>query len=366
LEKIMNAQAAPLPAPIPAVVLGATGMVGQRFIQLLDGHPWFRVAALTGSARSAGLPYAQACRWLLNSPMPGWAAELPLLPDEAAEAEARLAFSALPAEAAREIEPALARRGMLVCSNASAYRDASDVPLLLPEVNPQHTQLISRQRAERGWDGAIVTNANCTITGLTVVLKALGDRFGLRRAFIVSLQAVSGAGYPGVPAMDILGNVLPYIGGEEEKMEWEPRKMLGRLHEGHIELASVEISAHANRVPVADGHTVCLSVELERPQSLDGTAAALRGYQAPAESRGLPSAPPAPILLRDEPDRPQPRLDLLTGGGMTTVVGRLRRDALFDYKMVILSHNTIRGAAGASIYNAELLVRQGWANGLWS
>ncbi len=356
----MNTTDQPQIKPIPVAVLGATGAVGQRFVQLLDGHPWFRVVALAGSERAIGQPYAQACRWLLSTPMPVWAAEMPVVPLDPEHIEARLAFSALPASAAREIEPAFARYGFAVCSNASAFRDEPDVPLVLPEVNPEHTGLIEQQRRHRGWEGFIVTNANCTITGLTVVLKALLDSFGLQRLLVVSLQAISGAGYPGLASLDILGNVIPFIPDEEEKMETEPRKILGSLREGAIEPAEIQISAHANRVPVVDGHLVCLSVLLGRRAGHEAVAEALRGFRAPSVSRHLPSAPPCPILLMDQPDRPQPRLDLMSGNGMTTVVGRLRPDALFDWKMVILSHNTIRGAAGASIYNAELLVQQGY------
>jgi aspartate-semialdehyde dehydrogenase len=271
-----------------------------------------------------------------------------------------VAFSALPSKAAQDAEPLYAQRGAVVCSNASAFRTAPDVPLVLPEVNPGHTAMIAQQRQKRGWEGAIVTNANCTITGLTMVLKALLDSFGCQQAFVVSMQAISGAGYPGVASMDILGNVVPYIGDEEEKMEWEPRKILGTLRDGAVELSSLAISAHANRVAVQDGHMVCLSIELDRPGSLAEVERALRDYKPPEIVRDLPSAPEAVIQVRDEPDRPQPRLDILAGKGMTTVVGRIRPDSLLDYKMVVLSHNTIRGAAGGSIYNAELLVAQGY------
>jgi aspartate-semialdehyde dehydrogenase len=348
------------PSPIPVAVLGAPGAVGQRFVQLLDGHPWFKVVALTGSERAVGQSYAHACHWILPSPMPAWAEEMQVLPNSPESTNARLAFSALPSQAAASVEPLFARSGVAVCTNASTFRTAEDVPLVLPEVNPEHTRLIHSQRRERGWEGCIVANANCTITGLTVTLKALLDRFGLRKAFVVSLQAVSGAGYPGLASMDILGNVVPYIDGEEEKMEWEPRKMLGSLQEDGVALADLTISAHANRVPVIDGHMLCLSVELAKKADLQEVSEALRCYTAPPVSRDLPSAPQAPIILKNEADRPQPRLDLMSGAGMTTVVGRLRPELLLDYKMVILSHNTIRGAAGGSIYNAELLVRQGY------
>lgn len=345
---------------IPVSVLAATGSVGQRFVQLLDGHPWFEVVALTGSERVVGQPYVEACHWILPEPMPAWARRMAVLPTTTAALQVPLAFSALPSSAAQEVEPLFAAAGTLVCSNASAYRTAPDVPLLLPEVNPDHTALLEAQRRKRGWSGGIVTNPNCTSTGMTVALKALQDTCGLRKVFAVSLQALSGAGYPGVASLDILDNVIPSIEGEEEKVEWEPRKMLGRYAAGEVALAGFAISAHTNRVAVSDGHIVCLSVELERPASLAEVAEALAGYAAPAESRDLPSAPRPVIALRAEPDRPQPRLDRATGRGMTTVVGRLRPDPLFHLKLVVLSHNTIRGAAGGSLYNAELLAQQGW------
>lgn len=349
-----------MPEKIPVAILAATGSVGQRFVQLLDGHPWFRVTALTGSSRAVGQTYGEACHWVLPEPMPGWAAPMRVLPTMPEEVRAPLLFSALPAEIARQVEPLFAQAGRIICSNASAYRRDPDVPLLMPEVNPDHLRLLSVQRRARGWSGGIVTNSNCTSSGMTVALKALQDSFGLRRVFVVSLQALSGAGYPGVASLDILDNIIPYIAGEEEKIEWESRKMLGGLENDQIGLADFIISAQANRVAVSDGHTVCLSIELETPAGVDRAARALRDYAAPSASRDLPSAPHPVILLRDEPDRPQPRLDRRTGDGMTTVVGRLRPDPLFDLKMVVLSHNTIRGAAGGSIYNAELLVAQDW------
>ncbi len=346
--------------PIPVTILGATGSVGQRFVHLLDRHPWFRVAALTGSERRVGQTYGAACRWILDVPMPAWAREMPVLPSDPAVLDTPLVFSALPVDKARRLEPEFARRGALVCSNASAYRREPDVPILMPEVNPGHLRLLEVQRARRGWSGGILTNSNCTSAGLTVALKALQDAFGLRRVFVVSMQALSGAGYPGVPSLDILDNVIPYIGGEEEKVEWEPRKMLGTLEGERIRLAEFGISAHANRVAVRDGHTLSLSVELGEPASLEAVAAALREYRPPEIARSLPSAPKPVIALLDAPDRPQPRRDRWTGGGMTTVIGRLRPDPLFHFKMTVLSHNTVRGAAGGSIYNAELLVSQGY------
>ncbi|MFZ5911552.1 MAG: aspartate-semialdehyde dehydrogenase [Chloroflexota bacterium] len=343
---------------IPVAVLGATGSVGQRFVSLLDGHPWFEVVALAGSDRSVGRPYAQACRWALPDPMPAWAREMIVLPPTPGAVQARIAFSALHSEQAQGIEPEFARAGAAVCSNASAWRAAPDVPLLMPEVNAPHIALVREQRRQRGWNGCLVTNPNCTSAGMTVALKALDEAFGVRQAFVVSLQALSGAGYPGVPSLDVADNVVPYIGGEEEKIEWEPRKMLGRLGNAGVELADVRLSAHTNRVAVTDGHTVCVSVGLRASASPEAASAALAAYQAPASARDLPSAPHPVLLVRDEPDRPQPRLDRLTGRGMTTVVGRIRPDPLLTLKFVVLSHNTIRGAAGGSIYNAELLVKE--------
>jgi len=352
-------QVNPLSKKIRVAVLAATGSVGQRFVQLLDGHPWFEVAALTGSDRSIGRTYGEACHWVLPEPMPAWARQMVVEPTLAEAVTAKIAFSALPPDLAGELEPCFARAGVAVCSNASAFRREPDVPILLPEVNADHVRVVERQRRERGWPGCIVTNPNCTSTGLTVVLKALQNAFGLRRAIVVSMQALSGAGYPGVASLDILDNVIPIINGEESKVEWEPRKMLGEILAEEIQLADILISAHTNRVAVSDGHLVCVSVELATPAGIVEAARALSDYQAPQVSRQLPSAPQPVILLRDEPDRPQPRLDRQAGRGMTTVVGRLRVDPIFHLKFVVLSHNTIRGAAGGSIYNAELLVRMG-------
>jgi aspartate-semialdehyde dehydrogenase len=344
---------------IPVTVLGATGSVGQRFIQLLDGHPWFEVVSLTGSQRKVGQKYSAACHWVLEEPMPKWAAEMTVQESIPGSINAAVAFSALPSRVARDLEPQFAQAGVFVCSNASAYRQEADVPILLPEVNPDHSALVSTQRNSRGWGGGIVTNPNCTSAGMTVALKALHDAFGLQRVFAISLQALSGAGYPGVASLDIVGNVIPNILGEEEKVEFEPRKMLGTLKNGSISLAEFFISAHTNRVAVLDGHVVCLSVELKNPATPQEAVQALTAYHAPQVSQDLPSSPKPVIQVQDEPDRPQPRLDRMIGKGMTTVVGRVRSDPLLHVKMVVLSHNTIRGAAGGSIYNAELLVKQG-------
>jgi aspartate-semialdehyde dehydrogenase len=344
---------------IPVAVLAATGSVGQRFIQLLDNHPWFEVAALTASDRSVGQSYGQACHWLLPEPMPAWASKIVVTPTAPESANAPIVFSALPASVAQETEPAFARAGMKVFSNASSYRVPSDIAILLPEVNPDQARIVEAQRRLRGWSGYIVTNANCTSTGMTVALKALQDSFGLQLVFAVSLQALSGAGYPGVPSMDIIDNVIPYIGGEEEKVEQEPRKMLGKIEDDEIVPASFAITAHTNRVAVSDGHMVCLSVETIKRTDARHAAQALCEYQAPEISRDLPSAPQPVIVLRTENDRPQPRLDRGTGRGMSTVVGRVRPDPIYDVKLVVLSHNTVRGAAGGSIYNAELMLKMG-------
>ncbi len=343
---------------IPVSILGSTGMVGQRFVLLLDQHPWFRVVALTGSDRSIGKTYAESCRWVMTDPMPEYARTMVVQPTEP-DGESRLAFSALPADLAREAEPKYAQAGKGICSNASAFRQEGDVPLLIPDVNPEHTRIIDAQRKNRGWKGFIVTNPNCTSTGLTMALRPLLDSFGIRRLIVVSMQAISGAGYPGVASLDILDNVIPVIGGgEEEKVESEPQKMLGTISDGKIVPASFQISAHTNRVAVSDGHTVCVSVELEKRASPEQVRQAMERYVFPDPVRGLPSLPARFIEVREEQDRPQPRKDRNTGNGMTAVVGRIRPDPIWDVKFVVLSHNTIRGAAGGALLNAELLVAQ--------
>jgi aspartate-semialdehyde dehydrogenase len=346
---------------IPVAVLGATGSVGQRFVSLLDNHPWFKVVALAASDRSTGQKYLQAARWVLETPMPEYARDMVLVPASTDCVEAQIVFSALHTEIANQVEPQFAKAGAAVCSNASSYRRGEDVPLLLPEINAEHIELVRHQRQNRGWSGCIITNPNCTSTGLTITLKALDDAFGVRKVLAVSLQALSGAGYPGVPSLDIMDNIIPNVanGGEEEKVEWEPRKMLGKLNNNRIDLADIKFSVHANRVAVIDGHTVCASVELSSPADPEAAEAILREYRASAKASDLPSSPRPVIEVRSEADRPQPRLDRLAGKGMTTVVGRVRRDPILDLKFVVLSHNTIRGAAGASIYNAELLVNEG-------
>jgi len=349
---------------IPVAVLAGTGMVGQRFIQLLENHPWFEVAAVSGSQRSEGKPYGEICRWVLPERMPESVKRLRVRRSTPEEINTPIVFSALPSGAAKEIEPAFARAGAAVCSNASAYRNEPDVPILLPEVNPNHLGLIRVQQAKRGWEGLIVTNSNCTSTGMTVVLKALQQAFGVEKVFATSLQALSGAGYPGVASLDIIGNVIPFIGGEEEKVESEPLKILASLEGEELKLPDAVISAHTNRVAVVDGHTVCLSIALGERVDISQIKNTLANYSPEEVGAGLPSTPKPVIEVRPEENRPQPRLDHAAGKGMTTVVGRIRPDKIFDVRLVVFSHNTIRGAAGGSIYNAELLIKSGFINGI--
>jgi aspartate-semialdehyde dehydrogenase len=343
---------------IKVAVLGATGAVGQRFVQLLENHPWFEVTALTGSDRSVGRLYGEACRWVLDRPLPEYARAMKVAPTEPG-LDAVIAFSALPSDQAQALEPAFAQAGHGVCSNASSYRMDPAVPLLIPEVNPDHTALIKVQQQQRGWSGFIATNPNCTSTGFTIAFRPLHDLFGITKAFVVSMQALSGAGYPGVASLDAVDNVVPYIGGEESKVESEPCKMLGKLNASHVIDAPIKISAHTNRVAVIDGHTVCVSLEFNQPIGPQEAVQAMLDYEWDEIVRSLPSSPARVIEVRSEPDRPQPRRDRDAGQGMTTVVGRVREDPLFHVKFVVLSHNTIRGAAGGSLLNAELLVAQG-------
>ncbi len=343
---------------IPVAILGANGSVGQRFVQLLANHPWFEVTCLTGSDRSIGKQYEQTCHWILPESMPEKVRHLEIRENNAAADECAIAFSAMPADQARDVEPELAAAGLAVVSNASAHRKDADVPILLPEVNPDHTSIIEYQRKNNGRKGFIVTNPNCTSTGLTVSLKPLLDAFGIEKVFVVSLQALSGAGYPGVASMDIIDNVVPGIKGEEEKVESEPLKMLGKLENDHIQNADFVISAHTNRVAVTDGHTVCVSIQCGKEIKPQDAIDAMLAYQCPEISRELPSSPRPVIRVHNEFDRPQPRLDRNEGKGMTTSVGRVRVDPILGLKYIVLSHNTIRGAAGGAIYNAELLVQQ--------
>lgn len=343
---------------IPVAVLGATGAVGQTFIRLLEGHPWFCVAEVAASERSAGKSYAEATNWI-EGEMPAGVAKLTVLACDPAKVTSPVVFSALDASAAGDLEPAFAKAGRVVLSNAKNYRMAPDVPLVIPEVNASHLGLIAAQRAARGWSGAIVTNANCAATTAAVAMAPLHEKFGLKAVFVATLQAISGAGYPGVPSLDILGNVIPHSVDEEHKIESEMQKMLGSFAATRIDHAPFVVTAHANRVPVVHGHTVCLSMAFNKRPTVEQALQALHEWRGAPEVRGLPSAPDVPLRYRDEPDRPQPRRDVMEGRGMTTVVGKLRQDSIFDIRMIAMSHNTIRGAAGGSILNAEVLVKSG-------
>lgn len=339
-------------------ILGATGAVGQTFVRLLEGHPWFNIAEVAASERSAGKAYREVTRWI-EGDMPADVASLTVKPCDPSAVESPIVFSALDSNVAGEVEAAFAAAGRLVLSNAKNYRMEKDVPLVIPEVNADHLALLDIQRANRGWKGGIVTNANCAATMAAVALAPLHQAFGAKRIFAATMQAVSGAGYPGVPSLDILGNVIPYIGEEEPKIEREMQKMLGTVANGAIVNAPFVVSAHANRVAVENGHTVCLSVEFEREPSLDDAARVIREWKGAPSVRGLPSAPDEPIHFFTNDDRPQPRRDVMRGRGMTVSVGRLRRDPLFHLKFIAMGHNTIRGAAGGSVLNAELLAATG-------
>ncbi|MEJ7837382.1 MAG: aspartate-semialdehyde dehydrogenase [Thermomicrobiales bacterium] len=344
---------------IPVAVLGATGNVGQRFIELLANHPWFRVAELVASDRSAGKRFRDATDWRLGSDFPNSAADLTVL-DYNAELQSPVVFSGLPGEVAGEIEQRLARTGHAVFSNTSTHRMEPDVPLLVPEVNPDHIQAIQVQRDVRGWKGYIVANANCSAIHLMLALKPLQDAFGIDAALVATMQAVSGAGYPGVPSLDMIDNVVPYIPSEEEKMQIEAKKMLGTwsAESGFVD-ADIIVSAHCNRVPVRDGHTECVSVRLGKPAAPADVINVFESFRGRPQHLDLPSAPKRPLIVRREINRPQPQLDRDDQSGMATVIGRVRECPLLGTKFVLLGHNTIRGAAGASILNAELFRVEG-------
>lgn len=347
----------------PVAVLGATGAVGQAFIRSLDGHPWFDLVEVAASERSVGKSYRDASRWL-EGILPPAVAALTVKACSPSEITAPIVFSALDSGVAGEVEAAFAKAGRLVLSNAKNYRMDADVPLVIPEVNGDHLALLAHQRAVRGWPGGIVTNANCAVTVIAAALAPLHAQFGVQQVFATTMQAVSGAGYPGVPSLDILGNVIPYIGDEEPKIETELVKLLGTFAGTSITPASIVTSAHANRVPVEHGHTVCLSVKFASKPTPAQALEVLRAWEGHAAVRGLPSAPQPALIIRDELDRPQPRRDVHAGRGMATTVGRVREDNLFDLRLVAMSHNVVRGAAGGSILNAELLVATGQLAGL--
>jgi aspartate-semialdehyde dehydrogenase len=340
-------------------VLGATGAVGQAFVRLLADHPWFDLTEVAASERSAGRRYAEAVRWLGPGPMPTRAAEMTVRPCDPAVVRSELVFSALDSSVAGEVESAFARAGRFVLSNAKNYRMEPDVPLVIAEVNPEHLGLLDAQRECRSWAGGIVTNGNCSTIVAVSALAPLHARFGIRQLFVATMQAVSGAGYPGVPSLDILGNVVPYIKDEEDKVETEVLKMLGRYENGVVRHAPIVVSAHTNRVPVEHGHTICLSVGFEDRVRPDDAIAALREWRGAEIARGLPTSPEWPLIVSDEADRPQPRRDVAAGRGMSVTVGRVRADPLLDVKLVAMGDNIVRGAAGASVLNAELLVRAG-------
>jgi len=343
---------------IRVAVLGATGAVGQAFIRLLVDHPWFELTELAASERSAGKPYGDAAHWL-GGELPPHVARMTVRVCEPDAVRAELVFSALDSGPAGPAEQAFAQAGRWVVSNAKNHRMDADVPLVIAEVNPDHLALLDGQRSTRGWSGGIVTNGNCSTIALVSAIAPLHRSFGIRRAVVATMQAISGAGYPGVPSLDALGNVVPYIKDEEEKIEEETRKFLGTLSNGAVTPASCVVGAHCNRVPVENGHTVCVSLELEQRATPEEARTALRDWRGAEASRGLPSSPERPVVLRDEPDRPQPRRDVDTGRGMSTVVGRVRDDPVLGLRLVAMAHNVIRGAAGAAVQNAELLLATG-------
>ncbi|MFN3596314.1 MAG: aspartate-semialdehyde dehydrogenase [Rubricoccaceae bacterium] len=341
--------------PLRAGILGATGAVGQTFVRLLAQHPSFTISALAASERSAGKPYREAVAWTADTPLPEAVADMVVQP-AAPPLACDVVFSGLDAAVAGDVEAAFARAGYPVVSNARNHRLDPAVPLLIPEVNPDHTALIDRQ----AWgEGYVVTNPNCSTVGLVMALKPLEDAFGVEAVHVVTLQALSGAGYPGVPALDAVANVVPFIAGEEEKMAAETRKILGRLEAGGVAEADVTVSAQCTRVPVIDGHTEAASVRLRTRASAEDVAEALRAWRSPLAGLGLPTAPEAPLVVMDDPRYPQPRRHAGLGGGMTVSVGRVQACPVLGVKFVVLSHNTVRGAAGGALLNAELLAAQG-------
>ena len=338
-------------------ILGATGAVGQQFIQLLADHPWFEIAALAASERSAGQPYREVANWIDGRPMPESVASITVQKAEP-PLDCDFVFSGLSSSVAGEVERAFADAGVPVISNAKNYRMRDDVPLLIPEVNPDHAELIHEQTWEGG--GFIVTNPNCSTVGLVCALHPLEEAFGIESVHVTTLQSLSGAGYPGVPSLDALGNVIPHIGGEEEKMATEPKKLLGHLADGAVRPADMEISAQCNRVPVKNGHVACVSARFQKDVTPDAVAEVLRSYRSPLRADELPSAPEQLIHVSDAPDDPQPQRHLHRGGGMTVSVGRIRDCEVFDVKFATLVHNTIRGAAGGAVLNAEMLAQRGY------
>jgi len=343
---------------IPVAILGATGTVGQKFVRLLADHPWFEIAAVAASASSAGRRYAEAARWREPVALPADLGDM-IVRECVSPLPARIVFSALDAEVAGPIEQEFAQAGAYVVTNTRTHRMEPDVPLMIPEANADHLSLIDRQHKERGWKGAILANPNCSTAALTLALLPLHRAYGVERLFVSTMQAVSGAGYPGVASLDIVGNVIPHIGGEEDKIERESRKVLGTLSDGVVQPAEFAVSAHSNRVAVVDGHMMTVSVGFTRRVAPQEALVALREFRAPRCIADLPSSPALPVEVDDRTDRPQPRLDLDRGRGMAVTVGRVRACPILDIRMVVLGHNTIRGAAGQAIQIAELLVAEG-------
>jgi len=344
---------------LPVGILGATGIVGQRFIQMLEHHPWFEVAWMAASDRSEGKPYAEAARWRLKTAIPEKVGKMTVAPAKP-DGAPKIIFAALDAGIARELEPQFAEAGCAVVSNSSALRMQADVPLVIPEVNSDHIRMIDKQAWRVKSGGFVVTNPNCSAIGLVLALAPLHRAFTLETVMAVTMQAVSGAGYPGVASLDILANVIPYIKNEEEKMEEETQKLLGVLKGSKVEPALFAMSAQCNRVAVEDGHTESISIRLKKKAKPEEIIAAWNEFRAEPQQLRLPSAPDQPIVYMLAPDRPQPRFDCDLGAGMTTAVGRLRKCNVLDWKFTVLSHNTIRGAAGAALLNAELLKAKGY------
>jgi aspartate-semialdehyde dehydrogenase len=342
----------------PVALLGATGTVGQKFVRLLADHPWFELVAVAASSNSAGRSYRDAVRWREASELPASVGRLPVR-DCTPPLPGGIVFSALDADAAGPIEQAFAKAGAVVVTNARTHRMDPDVPLLIPEVNPDHLALVDCQRETRGWSGAILANPNCSTAALALALAPLQRAFGIERLFVSTMQAVSGAGYPGIPSLDIVGNVIPFIGGEEEKIERESRKILGRYANGTVESAPMSLSVHTNRVAVVDGHLMTVSVGFRNRVRPAEATEALREFRGSAQVASLPMSPNPPVEVDERIDRPQPRLDLDRGGGMAVTVGRIRECPILDLRMVVLGHNTVRGAAGQGLQIAELLLASG-------
>jgi aspartate-semialdehyde dehydrogenase len=348
---------------IPVAILGATGVVGQRFLRRIANHPWFYPVYLTGSERSAGKRYSDACQWhLFGEPYAGFGDTM-VAPSDPEHAYAPIVFSALDAKAAQEIEPRFAAAGAYVFSNASAFRMEDDVPLLIPEINPEHLGLLEEQRTRRNWKGAIIANPNCTTVMLASALAPLDAAFGIEAVMMTSMQAISGAGYPGVPALDIVGNVIPYISNEEPKVESESNKILGTLFSSSTGRTIVDapfaVSATCTRVPVIDGHTLSVSVKIRNAATLENAQRAFSAFIPKTEGYVLPSAPKQFLQLSTQADRPQPRLDVDVDNGMRIFIGRLRECPILDLKFVVMGNNIERGAAGASVLNAELALAMG-------